>query len=71
MKLHAFPVSVSDQLCTTCGGPLDPAAECPLTEKSAPWAERFGVRCPECEEVKRAHMVGIKRLAAARRAEGR
>lgn len=69
MNLHNFPVDVENPVCTTCGGPLDPEAECPLTEKSAPWAKRFGVRCPECEEQKRARQATINRLDRARAKE--
>ena len=70
MDLHKFSVSIESPVCTTCGEPLPEIMECPLTEKSAPWAEKFGVRCEECEEIKRAHLAGIKRLARARAADG-
>lgn len=71
MNLHKFPISIESPVCTTCGEPLPEDVECPLTERSAAWAEKFGVRCEACEEIKRAHMIGIKKLARARAADGR
>ena len=66
-RSHKFPPEVDAPCCSVCGGKIPKNA---LTEKNIAWALEHGVRCEECEEVKRAFMVRLKKQNKEK-AEGR